>query len=93
MHDCFLNQYVEKIQNLRSNNSAEFSHLFNKVYLDHAANAIYMNSLIKDYHDKLTNQNLHEKDLVSSFFSNPHSHNLSGNKNYNLEKDSNNRKK
>ncbi len=80
MEECFLDQYIEQIEKLRSPDNPEFSHLSNKIYLDHAANGIYMNSLIKDYYKKLTRQNSNDQDLGSTFFSNPHSHNLSGKK-------------
>ena len=78
MDNCLLNQYIEQIEKFRSSDNSEFSHLSKKIYLDHAANGIYMNSLIKDYHDQLTKRNKHDQDLLSTFFSNPHSHNLSG---------------
>jgi hypothetical protein len=76
------NRYVSQIEELRSSTSLgnEFGHISDKVYLDYAANPIYMTSLIKDYHDKLTmpsNQSQTDQ-YLNSFFTNPHSHNLSG---------------
>lgn len=49
-------------------NKFEFAHLADQIYLDHAANTIYMSSLIKAYQEK----------LVASLFSNPHSQSQSG---------------
>ena len=60
-------QFKIKIEELRS---TEFAHLNQKIYLDHAANTIYMKSLIHDYYLKLTDS--------TSLFSNPHSHSESG---------------
>ena len=60
--------YKSKIEKLRANDEDEFGHLNGKIFLDHAANTIYMKSVIQDYSKKLT-QNL---------FTNPHSNSESG---------------
>lgn len=65
-------QYRNQIESMRSMNHSEFFHLSDQVYFNHAANTIYLSSLIKAYHDKLTaNSNW-------SLFSNPHSQSQSG---------------
>lgn len=53
----------------------EFPHLGNQIYLDHAANTIYMSSLIRSYHERLVS---HTNAATWSLFSNPHSQSQSG---------------
>ena len=60
--------FASQMESLRQN-SAEFSHLGDQVYLDHAANAIYMSSLVTEFGARLTARD--------SLFSNPHSHSQS----------------
>jgi molybdenum cofactor sulfurtransferase len=67
------NSYKETIETLR--NSSEFTHLTNEVYLDYAANGVYMTSLVKEYALKLAPQT---PQTSCSLFSNPHSHSQSG---------------
>lgn len=70
--------FKNKIEDLRINeNSDEFDNLKNVTYLDHAANALYMKSLIHDYYCQLTSSNGHSR-LTTSLFSNPHSQSESG---------------
>lgn len=61
-----MNDFKTKIEELRG---TEFTHLNGKTFLDHAANTIYMKSVIHDYYLKLTEHSL---------FSNPHSNSESG---------------
>lgn len=70
----YLNIYQENIKTLRLNkdNNGEFAHLSDQVYLDFAANSIYMASLVQEYTNKLI------KNEPISLFSNPHSHSQSG---------------
>ena len=81
--------YKETIEKYRDAASDEFSHLKGGlVYLDHAANGLYMNSLIYDYYSKLTgglNQSAVDSssltrgfNLSLALFSNPHSQSESG---------------
>lgn len=44
MTSNFLSDYASRIDELRSSTETEsdFSHITNQIYLDHAANAIYM---------------------------------------------------
>jgi molybdenum cofactor sulfurtransferase len=67
---------IDNLRNLKENESeSEFEHLRNEIYLDHAANAIYMQSLIKDYYHKLAKSNYSSMNFL---FSNPHSKHQSG---------------
>jgi len=68
------NNYKETIETLR--NSPEFTHLTNEVYLDYAANGVYMTSLVKEYALKLAPPT--PQTSSCSLFSNPHSHSQSG---------------
>ena len=74
--DEYLTKYKTKIEQarLKKDSSSEFYHLSDQICLDHAANGVYMQSLIKEYHDKLTGLNESHVNL----FSNPHSNNQSG---------------
>ena len=65
--------FEESIEKMRQV-GGEFGHLGEQVFLDHAANGIYMSSLIKDFNETCTSSNT--KSNVS-FFSNPHSHSQS----------------
>lgn len=69
-------KYRDQMESFRSpkHESYEFSHLSNQIYLDHAANAIYMSSLIKSYQNRLLDSDSNEWCL----FSNPHSRSQSG---------------
>ena len=69
--------YVDLIEKFRQKNG-EFDHLGDEVFLDHAANGIYMSSLIKDFYEKCTSSENNGKLSTSTFFTNPHSHNQSG---------------
>jgi molybdenum cofactor sulfurtransferase len=69
----FLEKYKTKIEELRLSTN-EFAHLGSEIYLDHAANTIYMSSLINDFKEKLTNET---NSSNWSLFSNPHSHSQS----------------
>lgn len=62
-----MNDFKSLIEKLRTNDE-EFGHLNGKVFLDHAANTIYMKSVIHEYSKKLT----------ENLFSNPHSNSESG---------------
>ena len=47
MSESFLLKYTQTIETWRSNEQAEkeeFSHIKNEIFLDHAANAVYMAS-------------------------------------------------
>ena len=67
-------EYREIIENLRRN-GVEFGHLATQIYLDHAANGIYMTSLIREYALKLAPE---ANSSTWSLLSNPHSHSQSG---------------
>lgn len=63
-----LKKYRDRVESMRTPNKFEFAHLADQIYLDHAANTIYMSSLIKSYQER----------LAASLFSNPHSQSQSG---------------
>lgn len=79
-----LTNYTSRIESLRksTDKNSEFSHVSEQIFLDHAANGIYMSSLVKDYYNKLTNtteqDNQNGLQETWSLFSNPHSHSQSG---------------
>ena len=57
--DEYLTKYKNKIEleRLKKDLSSEFYHLSDQICLDHAANGVYMQSLIKEYYEKLCGLN------------------------------------
>jgi selenocysteine lyase/cysteine desulfurase len=68
-------KYTAQMEGLRSADSSEFAHLSDQIYLDHAANAVYMASAVEAFTRKLTSKTVSTAGW--SLFSNPHSHSQS----------------